>query len=133
MKRIAMLLVSIMLFVSLFPSISLAAGDGDEIEPMALASSSVSISASGRSVTYTANATYTKQEPSIKVTLTLQENRDGVWYNIDSGSKSVANTISITYSRTKAVTGGHYYRAMAVFAATNSGTKTIYSTEKRVS
>lgn len=132
MKKITMLLVSLVLLTSLFPAIALADDVEDGIEPMAISVPSVSISASGDSVIYKGAASYTTQEPSIQLTLTLQEKRDGLWYNVDSGSKSVSNAYSITYSRTKTVTGGYYYRTKGVFTATNSGTTTIYGSEKWV-
>lgn len=132
MKKIAMLLVSLVLLTSLFPAIALADDVGDEIEPMAISAPSVSISASGRTVTYKGAASYTTREPSIQLTLTLQEKRNGQWYNVDSGSKSVSNAYSITHSRTKTVTGGYYYRTRGVFTATNSGTTTLYSSERWV-
>ncbi len=133
MKKITILLVSLVLLTSLFPAIALAYDAEEVIEPMAISVPSVSISASGDSVTYKGAASYTTQEPSIQLTLSLQEKRDGLWYTVDSGSKSASNAYSITYSRTKTVTGGYYYRVKGVFTATNSGTTTIYGSEKWVS
>jgi hypothetical protein len=133
MKKIALFLVSLVLLTSLYPAVALADDIGDGIEPMAISSPSVSISASGSSVTYKGAASYTTGEPSIRLTLTLQEKRNGVWYSIDSGSKTVTNAYSITYSRTETVTGGYYYRTKGVFTATNSGTTTIYSSQKWIS
>lgn len=86
------------------------------------------ITASGRSVTFSGATTSSKTEDTIRVTITLWEQRDGVWHAISSTSKTKENAITVNKAKTVTVTGGYYYRATAThYIQTGSVSYTTYS------
>ena len=77
------------------------------------ATGSCGMSRVGKSVTFSGLTSSNDDEDIIRVTITLQEKRDGVWHGVSSKSKTEENTDLVTASKTYTVTGGHFYRVYA--------------------
>lgn len=75
------------------------------------------LSPSGTSVTFGGKTESSVFEDTIEVTVTLWEQRGGTWYEISSTSKTKLNAIKVTTSKTKTVSGGHYYKVTGTHVA----------------
>ena len=71
----------------------------------------------GKSVTFSGRTSSGDDEDIIRVTITLQEKRDGIWYGVSSKTVTDENTDLVTASKTYTVSGGHYYRVYATHYA----------------
>jgi hypothetical protein len=129
-KLIVLLIVAMVMFC--FAGTAFA----DGMSPMGTPAGTAGISSSGRNVTYSAITTSAEIEDIITVTAFLQEYRSGTWYDISSVANTKYNTVSVSTSRTVAVSGGHYYRTRGIHTTTNDGvlkTTTSYSPQQWVS
>jgi hypothetical protein len=81
------------------------------------ATGSCGMSRVGKSVTFSGLTLSSDDEDVIRVTITLQEKRDGVWHGVSSKSRTKENTDLVTASKTYTVSGGHYYRVYATHYA----------------
>lgn len=77
------------------------------------ATGSCSISRVGKCVTFSGRTSSCDNENTIRVTVVLQEYRDGVWYSISSRAKTLQNSDFVSTTKDYTVTGGHYYRVYA--------------------
>ncbi len=77
------------------------------------ASGTCTLSHTGRSVKFRGVTSSSKDEEIIRVVVTLQEQRDGVWHSISSVSKTEYNTDIASAKKSYTVTGGYYYRVIA--------------------
>lgn len=76
-----------------------------------------SMSRVGKVVTFTGASESTYDEDTIRVTITLQEKRDGTWHGVSSRTKSKQNSDSVSTTKDYTVSGGHYYRVYATHYA----------------
>lgn len=71
------------------------------------------ISHVGKNVTFSGHTSSTYDEDTIRVTITLQEKRDGTWHGIASKTKTEQDADFVTTTKDYTVSGGHYYRVYA--------------------
>ena len=77
------------------------------------ATGSCGMTRSGKNVTFSGFTTSTDDEDIIRVTITLQEKRDGAWYGVSSKTKTEMDSDLASASKNHTVSGGHYYRVYA--------------------
>lgn len=105
-KLIMSVAVLLMLVAIVFP-IAEARGS------MRNASGSCGMNHVGKSVTFSGHTSSSEDEDVIRVTIILQEKRDGTWYGISSRTKTEQNSDFAGTSKDYTVSGGHYYRVYA--------------------
>ena len=121
-KRIVITVAALLILVSIILPIS------ETRAAMMDASGYCYISHTGKTVTFSGYTVSTDDEDIIRVTITLQEKRDGTWYGITSRTKTEQNSDLASTTKDYTVSGGHYYRTVANHYYKTGNTSRSFST-----
>lgn len=93
------------------------------------ATGSCSLSCTGKSVKFRGTSSSAVSEDVIMVKISLQELRDGAWYGIANTSKTENKSSNAYASKSYTVSGGHYYRVVAIHYSKTGSTVTTSSSQ----